>query len=257
MPHLRQTQVWLHFWLCLVILMKYSCMKNAQKQTACLNEQGFTLMELLIVIVILMLLAIILFINIRIQYMKGNDTKRKTDLGKIQKVLEEYYNDKSTYPAASPIDNCGSADLKPYLEKVPCDPTKKIPYLFVPGIPTPRDGYVVCTQLEYTSDPDITRIGCTPAHGCGWAPGYNYCIAVGTTIVAPGYDPATGDEGAANGATPTPTPGPGIYACTPGGDCNDYGGNAAINGCPFTYDSKFCVYNGVNQCLRPANRCKF
>jgi prepilin-type N-terminal cleavage/methylation domain-containing protein len=246
--------LWLQFIVTLVILKNKNRMVKMKKQPACAGKQGFTLMELLIVIVILVLLAIGLLLALRNQIMKGNDMKRKTDLGKIQKVLEEYYNDKATYPLTSPIVNCGGADLKPYLEKVPCDPTKKTPYLYIPGVPTPRNGYVLCAKLENGSDSDITRIGCHPVNGCGWAPGYNYCVAIGAPVIKPGYDPNAGGEGAANGATSTPTPQPGQYACTPGGECNVYADPAAA-GCVFTYGDSGCIYNGVYQCANPANRC--
>lgn len=220
-----------------------------------LQKRGFTLMELLIVVAILIILAMALLLALRNQIIKGNDMTRKTDLSKIQKVLEEYYNDKSTYPLTSPITNCGAGNLKPYLEKVPCDPTKKTPYLYIPGVPTPQDGYVVCAHLENLSDPDITRVGCHPTNGCGWAPGYNYCVASGEPVVKPGYDPSTGGEGAANGATPTPTPRPGPHECTPGGECNQYADPVGA-GCPFSYEDSGCVYNGVFQCNNPANRCR-
>jgi type II secretory pathway pseudopilin PulG len=226
------------------------------------SRRGFTLMELLIVMSILIFLIISILLALRSQIIKGNDMTRKTDLGKIQKVLEEYYNDKKTYPAmppTSPIANCGSADLKPYLDKVPCDPTKKTPYYYVSdiaGILTPENGYVLCTKLENLSDPDIPRIGCHPVNGCGWAVGYNYCITSGATPVLPGFNPSEGTGGL---VTPTPIPSPtppwgGQYACSPGGDCNNYGDPVGA-GCPFTYDSPYCVYNSINQCSNPANRC--
>jgi Tfp pilus assembly protein PilE len=226
-------------------------------------SQGFTLFELMLVIVILVLILIVILINLRGQIIRGNDMKRKADLGKLQKTFEEYYNDTKTYPLTSPIVVCGSANLKPYIEKIPCDPVQKIPYFYssnIPGVITQVndrvDGYVLCAKLENRSDPDITRIGCHPVVGCGWpgAEGYNYCVSAGVGSVEPNFDPNAYDP---NGISLTPTPTPtwgGKYACSPGGDCNDYG-NPQAAGCPFAYDNPFCNYYGVAQCTNPANRC--
>jgi prepilin-type N-terminal cleavage/methylation domain-containing protein len=240
---------------------------------ACLRKQGFTLIEILIVVAILAIILIIFFIALRNQIIKGNDMTRKTDLGKMQRMLEEYYNDKKTYPT---VIDCQDTGFSPYLNKVPCDPVKKTPYFYisnVAGILTPKTGYVLCTNVEDRSDPDIRRIGCHPTAGCGWVEGYNYCITSGTTPVAPGYDPGDGDDepiitstptpipggGGGDGeSTPTPTP-PWIYtnpsACTPGdtSSCNSYA-EPIKAGCPFVYPVG-CIYRGVYQCADPANRC--
>ena len=226
------------------------------------NQRGFTLAELLLVIVILILLLMAALIAIRTQIIKGNDMKRKTDLSKIQKVVEEYYNDYKQYPLAppnSPVQNCGSGDLKPYLERVPCDPVKKSPYFFISniaGILTPTSGYILCAVLENRSDPDIARIGCHPVVGCGWSPGFNYCVSAGVPPVEPNFDPNAYDPNG-NSLTPTPTP-PWIsidpWACTPAGDCNRYG-NPVGDGCPFVYTSG-CMYSGAFQCSNSANRCQ-
>ncbi len=220
------------------------------------SKKGFTLAELLIVVAILAILLIILLVNLRTQIARGDDIKRKADLAKIQKSFEEYYNDKQCYPPTAIIANCGSSDLAPYLNQVPCDPTTKKPYLYVTGTPTACDGYHLCAKLEDLSDPEIVRIGCSP-QGCGWGAGYNYCVAVGSSVTAPDYVPSngTGPEETGAGGSPTPTPIPGQWACTPAGDCDSYANPQGAN-CPFTYQQFGCIYNGVYQCTTVANRCK-
>ena len=53
------------------------------------KQEGFTLLELLIVIVIIAILALLIIPNITSAPKKARDTKRKTDLTTIRKGLEE------------------------------------------------------------------------------------------------------------------------------------------------------------------------
>jgi prepilin-type N-terminal cleavage/methylation domain-containing protein len=221
------------------------------------KKRGFTLIELLIVIALIIVIFIILLINLRTQLNKTNDSRRKTDLYKIQKALEEYYNDAQCYPTQGIIDTCGGKTLSPYLVTIPCDPVKKTPYVYEPGAPTACFGYRACAKLENLADPDITRIGCDPVIGCGGTPGYNYCVSVGiapSTLTGGEGNTGNGDGGPTWAASPTPTPEPGNYACSPGGGCNNYA-DPSQAGCPVTYKFAGCVYMGIYQCQYEENRC--
>lgn len=217
-------------------------------------------MELLIVLALIILIFIILLINIRTQIARGHDIKRKADLHNVQKAFEEYANDKACFPLADALANCGSADLAPYIAQVPCDPVgKNNTYLYVVGDPNACTEYHLCAKLEDLTDPDIKRLGCDPIQGCGWGAGYNYCVAEGASVVAPGFVPGAlpGGGGVGGGGgmpTPTATPIPGMWACTRAGDCNGYSDPVGA-GCPVTYQTR-CVYNGIYQCGNPLNRCK-
>jgi type II secretion system protein G len=143
-------------------------------------KKGFTLMEILIVISILSILMMLVLANLKNQISKAQDAQRKTDLQKIQKAIEEYSNDNQTYPANNTmISHCGKGDLAPYLLKIPCDPVMKTPYVYIPNPVSAKEGYVLCAKLDNRADVDIARIGCNPTTGCGWAMGYNYCVASG------------------------------------------------------------------------------
>lgn len=228
-----------------------------------MRQRGFTLTELLIVVAIIILIALILFINLRTQIDKAHDATRKTDLTKIQRAFEEYYNDNGCYPDPGVLDNCGGTGFAPYLRTIPCDPVTKDPYVYAPGDPV-CSGYRACAKLQNTADPDIARIGCDPIEGCGWMTGYNFCVSSGLTAAAPGIGGSSGASGAGGGATATPTPTttgaptatpiPGHYACSPGGSCNSYSDPQGA-GCPVTYQYPGCLYQGVFQCTDPANRC--
>lgn len=209
------------------------------------RQQGFTLTEILVVVALLLFVLLLFFVNMRTQVDKGHDAERKADLHALQKSFEEYYNDNNCYPGAAILDNCNSADLSPYLPTVPCDPTRKTPYLFVPHSDSACKGYAVCAALQNLADPDIARAGCNPITGCGWGEGYNYCLSVGMPSTAVGFDA---------GATPTPTPDnryQGNLACTPGGTCDNYD-NPQAQGCPVSFnDAAECTA----ACQNPANWC--
>ncbi|PIY68772.1 hypothetical protein COY90_04175 [Candidatus Roizmanbacteria bacterium CG_4_10_14_0_8_um_filter_39_9] len=92
------------------------------------SKCGFTLIELLIVIIIMGVLALLIFGNYSTSLKKGRDVRRKNDLSQIQKALEMYYEDYSSYPASISLGSkfcyaspCYAID-KVYMIKLPNDP---------------------------------------------------------------------------------------------------------------------------------------
>jgi Tfp pilus assembly protein PilE len=215
---------------------------------------GWTLAELMIVIAIIIVLLILVLIGFGFQIKRSHDAQRKTDLAKIRRAFEEYYNDHDCYPPATILDSCGGSSLSPYLAAVPCDPVKKTPYKYVPVSGNECSGFVACAALEDLNDPDIARIGCHPTEGCGWGMGFNYCLSMGTAAALPGAQLGGNGPTPTPTISPTPTPLPGNYACTPSGACNQYA-NPVQFGCPFTYQLQGCNYQGVFQCQFIENRC--
>jgi general secretion pathway protein G len=65
------------------------------------NEDGFTLVELMVVIVILGLLATIVAINVLPATGRANTEKAKADIATIEQALEMYRLDNLNYPSST------------------------------------------------------------------------------------------------------------------------------------------------------------
>lgn len=212
-----------------------------------LDDAGFTLAEILIVVALIIVLMLVVLVNLRGQINKGYDAERKADLYKIQKAFNEYYNDHGCYPPLTILNACGGNQLAPYLPAVPCDPQTKQPYLYQPYDPTNLcAGYRILAGLFDLSDPAITQVGCSSSAGCGYGVLYNWGVSEGGPV----------PTGVVVVATPTPTPysspQPGQYACAPGGFCKVYADPQGA-GCPVTYADRNCLF----QCGNSSNWCRY
>jgi prepilin-type N-terminal cleavage/methylation domain-containing protein len=63
-------------------------------------QQGFTIIELLIVIAITAILAGLLLNSLRATQAKRRDTQRVSDVTALGRKLEEYYNETGAYPSS-------------------------------------------------------------------------------------------------------------------------------------------------------------
>src|ERR1700687_398247 len=77
-------------------------MKNAREETAMktrrYNQDGFTLIEIMVVILILGLLATIVVQSLRGAADKAKKVKTQADLAEIKTALDRYYLDNGYYP---------------------------------------------------------------------------------------------------------------------------------------------------------------
>lgn len=105
-------------------------------------SNGFSLIELLIVIAVVGVLAagLMTVLNPVAYLQKSADAKRKTDLSEVQKALELYYQDNNRYPDYiqtdgrirglnnQPVEWGGS--FSPYMQKLPADPDSGKRYVY-------------------------------------------------------------------------------------------------------------------------------
>jgi general secretion pathway protein G len=98
------------------------------------DEEGFTLVELMVVIVIIGLLATVVVINVMPATDKAALTKARADIATLEQGVEMYRLNKLTYPAAG--EGLQAVVAEGYIKRLPQDPWGN-PYQYVaPG----RDG---------------------------------------------------------------------------------------------------------------------
>lgn len=140
-----------------------------------MKKNGFTLVELLVVMAIIGILATVSLANFRTSQIKARDAQRKHDLRQIGTALEVYMSDHGGYPPAFPGDGgkikacgCGGGtmscdwDVDPgqrefcdeertvYMIKVPGDPTGSPHYCYWSG----GTSYKLYAKLENSKDPE-------------------------------------------------------------------------------------------------------
>lgn len=131
------------------------------------SNQGFTLMELLIVMVILSILVAIATGAYASSSRRGRDNRRKNDLRSLSTALETYFGDKGRYPSGTGgvIMGCGSGDTSAcpwgdtatgfrdqygtlYMVLMPQDPLSTQTYYYVSS----GTDYKIYTKLENVND---------------------------------------------------------------------------------------------------------
>jgi prepilin-type N-terminal cleavage/methylation domain-containing protein len=137
-------------------------MKNLSKGTSTYTI-GFTLIEIVVAIAVLAMMsaAVLSLINPVREIKRGNDSRRKADLTKIQSALELYRYDNSNYPTSpSPGLSALTGSTPKYLETIPSDPVSGNPAYVYTASPSgcnnstnPCLGYTLYACLENTSDP--------------------------------------------------------------------------------------------------------
>ena len=114
-------------------------------------EQGFTLVELMVVIVIIGLLATVVMINVLPSQDKAMAAKARADIATLEQAMEMYRLDNLSYPAGgeglnalvSPPAGAQAGRYRPggYVKNLPKDPWGRPYQLAVPGRRGPFDIY--------------------------------------------------------------------------------------------------------------------
>lgn len=121
------------------------------------EEDGFTLVELMVVLVILGLLATVVIINVLPAQDKALVTKAKADVALLDQGLEMYKLNNLTYPSAS--EGLQALVAKGVIKKLPQDPWGR-PYRYVmPGQHGPVDVYSLGADGAEGGEGDNADIG--------------------------------------------------------------------------------------------------
>lgn len=79
--------------------MKLNQNKNSGSTSSTTSRDGFTLIEILVVIAIIGMIAAVVMVSLSTARAKGRDVRRKADLVQLQKALELYENSNGSYPS--------------------------------------------------------------------------------------------------------------------------------------------------------------
>lgn len=104
------------------------------------ESQGFSLIELLVVISIMALLMALAAVSFSSAQRKGRDAKRRADMQAIQKGFEQYFADNNTYAACNTMG--GSVTYFP--AGLPSDPSPSQSYSSSCSV----SAYCYCARLE-------------------------------------------------------------------------------------------------------------
>lgn len=131
-------------------------------------KKGFTLLEIMITMGIIAIISAMLTVNYISARVRERDSRRKSDLVKIQSALELYRADNQRYPPISDVDGWvdirGADDLSPrYITEVPQDPVSEdncpgYLYMVMPGF----QRYTIYTVLENQNDSVVIGTKPTP-----------------------------------------------------------------------------------------------
>lgn len=125
-------------------------------------QQGFTIIELLIVIAIIGILATLVLTNFQGAQAKGRDTVRKNDINSVYQKLEEFYNENGGYPDGALDGVTASGDpVFPGIDAGALEDADADPFQYTGGF--------ITTATAPTTTPDNDNEYYYLAYDCGTA----------------------------------------------------------------------------------------
>lgn len=147
------------------------------------KRNGFTLVELLIVIAIMSILTIITVSQFNTARKKARDVSRKSDLNSVSKAIALYYSDYGWFPTEDKLNTKWGQEFSDdgyvYMKVLPKENQGGWPgYCYV--VADDQKSYAIFTALENTTDADCKNPG---YKHCG---NQNYCFSVTSPNVEAG-----------------------------------------------------------------------
>lgn len=138
------------------------------------KSEGFTLLELLVVIGIIGLLVGLLSVSYSAAQKRGRDSKRKTDMKSLQDTLEQYYSNTTGPSFVYPIV---CSDAETYLKSSwPEDPVNDGVLVYTEFCDA--NSYYLCARLEIDGTGNSTSLPIN-SNGVGhaWGSGNYQCVS--------------------------------------------------------------------------------
>jgi type II secretory pathway pseudopilin PulG len=147
-----------------------------------IKKGAFTLMETMVAFSLaLIIIGIVLSTNFFFQIKKAGDTKKKEDMARIQRIVEDYYADHHVYPPVSEMTYdvmqdtsdagrvCGSKNtgntILPYSRELPCSPNSPVnDYVYF--LANTGQDYAVFVVISNENDPTLQMSVCNK--GCSY-----------------------------------------------------------------------------------------
>lgn len=119
-----------------------------KKNQASLRRQGFTFIEILVVVTIIAVLTMVGVTNFKVANQKARDGRRQGDLQQIRAALELYRTDQNAYPLTAAFPAAGgslAAGGTTYMSDRPGDP---LPSTYTYYYSSDGVTYTLCAYLE-------------------------------------------------------------------------------------------------------------
>ncbi|MCX6726983.1 MAG: prepilin-type N-terminal cleavage/methylation domain-containing protein [Candidatus Shapirobacteria bacterium] len=118
-----------------------------------MKRNGFTFIELFVVITIIAVITVVGMINYGVTNRKARDSKRVADVEKIRIALEMARQIGTTYPA--PVGNTASALVPNYMSALPKEPKNGNDYVY----DSTNYTYTIGTSMEDLGSTNMAAVG--------------------------------------------------------------------------------------------------